>query len=79
MGDLGVCNDYSQDLDRIFEPFFTTKPVGQGTGLGLSISYGLIERHKGRFELESEPGRGTTFSIRLPWSCVRESGDGADS
>jgi len=51
---------------RLFEPFFTTKPVGEGTGLGLSISYSIIEEHKGRIEVESEPGKGSTFRIFLP-------------
>jgi two-component system, LuxR family, sensor kinase FixL len=55
-----------EHLSRIFEPFFTTKPVGKGTGLGLSISYSLIERHGGRFEVSSTPGKGTTFRIHLP-------------
>jgi two-component system, LuxR family, sensor kinase FixL len=56
----------AEHLSRIFEPFFTTKPVGKGTGLGLSISYSLIERHGGRFEVSSTPGKGTTFRIYLP-------------
>ncbi len=51
---------------RIFEPFFTTKDVGVGTGLGLSISYGIIEKHDGTINVNSEVGKGTEFVINLP-------------
>jgi two-component system sensor kinase FixL len=61
-----------EHLGRIFEPFFTTKPVGAGTGLGLSISYSIVERHRGRLEVRSTPGLGSTFSVILPASCDRE-------
>jgi PAS domain S-box-containing protein len=51
--------------ERIFEPFYTTKGA-HGTGLGLAVSYGIVERHEGQFNVESEPGRGTTFEVDLP-------------
>ena len=55
------------DQGRIFDPFFTTKPVGKGTGQGLSITHGVIvEKHGGSLKVESKPGQGTTFTLRIP-------------
>jgi two-component system, NtrC family, sensor kinase len=61
----GVSKD---NLARIFDPFFTTKPVGKGVGLGLSIVYGIVKKMGGDIAVDSEEGRGATFSVRLPLS-----------
>jgi signal transduction histidine kinase len=66
----------SQDnLPQIFDPFFTSKPVGKGTGLGLSVSLGIVQTHGGTVGAESEPGRGSIFTVYLPPMQDAESAD----
>jgi two-component system NtrC family sensor kinase len=65
ISDTGKGIDH-EHLPHIFEPFFTTKEPGKGTGLGLSIAYGIIRKHDGVLDVESEPEKGTTFIISLP-------------
>jgi len=62
--DTGTGMD-AETCSRVFDPFFTTKPV-KGTGLGLSVAYGIISRHHGHITVESQPGKGSTFSVLLP-------------
>ena len=59
-------SDCFKHLEQIFEPFYTTKPIGKGTGLGLSICHDIIRHHGGIMTVESTPGTGTTFIIKLP-------------
>jgi signal transduction histidine kinase len=62
---IGIAPD---DLKHVFDPGFTTKGVGVGTGLGLSIAFRIVEGHNGSLDVESEPGKGTKFTLRLPVS-----------
>lgn len=69
------CGIDPEDLDKIFEPFFTTKGIGKGTGLGLSMLYGAVQTHGGAVEVESRPGRGSTFRVYLPLCVVETSAE----
>jgi two-component system, NtrC family, sensor kinase len=60
------CGIPAGTIDQIWNPFFTTKAVGQGLGLGLALTYNIVEKHHGEIEVESEVGKGTLFTVRLP-------------
>ena len=60
------CGMPKEVLERALDPFFTTKPEGKGTGLGLTMVYGIVEAHRGRMEIRSEPGGGTCVTLRFP-------------
>ena len=67
------------DLPYIFEPFYTTKQEGYGVGLGLSTVYGIMERHKGSVEVKSMPGKGSTFTLKLPAQEINTPASPVDS
>jgi len=60
----------ADSISNLFDPFYTTKDIGKGVGLGLYIVYGIIEQHKGKIDIKSEEGKGTSFKILLPVSKV---------
>ncbi len=66
-----------EDLDKVFEPFFTTKGHSEGTGLGLSTVYSIVKSHRGFVEMESRPGRGTSFAVHWPVAEEEDAGPAA--
>ena len=64
-----------EDLDKIFDPFFTRAPLGKGTGLGLSICHSIVDQHGGSVSAESQSGKGSTFTVKLPSLFRKERGN----
>jgi two-component system, NtrC family, sensor kinase len=60
------CGMPQEVMSQIFTPFYTTKQLGKGTGMGLSIVYGVVKMHSGEITVDSEVGKGTTFTVRIP-------------
>jgi signal transduction histidine kinase len=59
------CGIPKENLSKLGTPFFTTKEKGKGVGLGVAVVYGIVERHKGKVTVQSEVGKGTTFTVYL--------------
>jgi signal transduction histidine kinase len=62
---------------KLFQPFFSTRPIGEGTGMGLAVVHGIVSAHGGRIDVESHPGKGSTFTIHLPLAAPAPRAAGA--
>ena len=60
------CGISPLEIGKVFDPFYTTSILGKGTGLGLSLCYSIVKQHRGSIDVESEEGRGSVFTIKLP-------------
>jgi two-component system NtrC family sensor kinase len=65
------CGITTENMAKLFTPFFTTKREVQGVGLGLAVAYGIVKSHKGKIEVSSQPGEGTTFTVRFPLAEIK--------
>ena len=79
---LLVVSESGRGMDRetqahIFEPFYTTKEIADGGGLGLAVAHGIVEQHRGTIEVQSKPGAGSVFTVRLPLADNRDSAEEA--
>jgi len=70
------CGIAENDLPKLFTPFFTTKEMGKGTGLGLAITYGIVKTHRGTIDVQSEVGKGSKFTVRIPIGNFQAEGNG---
>ena len=67
------CGMDAATQNRMFDPFYTSRPIGQGTGMGLTVAYAIVRDHGGSITVNSSPGSGTRFTVRLPFRSTSNS------